>query len=306
MHYDLITVLGPTAVGKTALAVRLAHRLGSAVLSADSRQVYRGMDIGTGKDLADYVCDGHRVEYYLIDVADAGEHYSVFRYRNDFLPVYNGLRRRQKVPVLCGGSGLYIEAVTRGYALPDVPPDESLRQSLAQQSDAALVSLLQSLKPLHNRTDTESRRRTIRAIEIALYERDNPTAADAGAGIDTLFVGLTLPRELRRERIAQRLHNRLQQGLIEEVSGLLRRGVAAETLLYYGLEYRFITRYLLGEGTYSTLVERLLIAIYQFAKRQMTWFRGMERRGIPIHWIDAAQSLDEQEAIALNIMGSSF
>jgi tRNA dimethylallyltransferase len=294
MKYDLLTVLGPTAVGKTSVAVRAALRLGGEVLSGDSRQVYRGMDVGTGKDLAEYTVDGMSVPYHLIDIVDAGEKYNVHQYQQDFRTAYAAIRQRQKMPVLCGGSGLYIAAVTQGYSLPDAPPNASLRRSLEQKSDAELAALLQSLKTLHNTTDTRSRRRAIRAIEIALYAQNHPSPDNAFPAIRTLYVGLTLPREQRRERISQRLHDRLQNGLVEEVERLLGQGVAAADLMYYGLEYKFVTLYLQRQLTRSEMTERLETAIHQFAKRQMTWFRGMERKGIPIHWIDAALPMEEK------------
>ncbi|MDR0728925.1 MAG: tRNA (adenosine(37)-N6)-dimethylallyltransferase MiaA [Prevotellaceae bacterium] len=294
MKYDLLTILGPTAVGKTSVAARVALRLDGEVLSGDSRQVYRGMDIGTGKDLADYTVDGVAVPYHLIDIADAGEKYNVHLYQHDFRAAYTAIRQRQKMPVLCGGSGLYIAAVTQGYALPDAPPNIPLRQSLEQRSDAELTALLQSLKTPHNTTDTHSRRRTIRAIEIALYAQEHPLSDNTFPAIRTLYAGLTLSREQRRERISQRLHDRLQSGLVEEVERLLKQGVPAADLMYYGLEYKFVTLYLLQQITRRDMTERLEVAIHQFAKRQMTWFRGMERKGIPIHWIDAALPMEEK------------
>jgi tRNA dimethylallyltransferase len=296
MKYDLLTILGPTAVGKTAVAVRTALRLNGEVLSGDSRQVYRGMDIGTGKDLADYVVNGQPVPYHLIDIAAAGAKYNIHQYQKDFFAAYHAICRRGKTPVLCGGSGLYIEAVTRGYELPEVPVNEPLRKALEEKSDGELCALLASLKELHNTTDTDSRKRTIRAIEIATYFEEHPPQHSEFPSLRTLYVGLTLPREQRRERITQRLHMRLQNGMVEEVAQLLKQGIPAEDLLYYGLEYKFITLYLTHQISYDEMLAQLNIAIHQFAKRQMTWFRGMERKGIEIHWLDAALPMDEKVA----------
>lgn len=298
MTYDLLVLLGPTAVGKTAVAVQTAARLQGEVLSGDSRQVYRGMDIGAGKDLEDYTANGITVPYHLIDIVEAGEKYNVYQYQKDFFAAYNDIRRRGKTPVLCGGSGMYIEAVTRGYHLPDVPANPRLRNLLEQKSDGELIALLKSLKTLHNTTDTDTRKRTIRAIEVAMYQKEHPSPQEPLPAIKALFAGLWLPREQRRERITQRLHSRLQNGLIEEVEGLLQQGIPAADLIYYGLEYKFVTFYLLHKTGYDEMVERLNIAIHQFAKRQMTWFRGMERKGIPIHWLDASLPMNEKvEAI---------
>ncbi|MDR0668141.1 MAG: tRNA (adenosine(37)-N6)-dimethylallyltransferase MiaA [Prevotellaceae bacterium] len=302
MKYDLLTILGPTAVGKTAVAVRAALHLDGEVLSGDSRQVYRGMDVGTGKDMAEYTVDGTTVPAHLIDLADAGEKYNLYRYQRDFLSAYESIRQRRKTPILCGGSGLYIEAVTRGYALPDAPPDAALRQALEPKSEAELTALLRSLKTLHNTSDYGSRQRTIRAIEIAQYTKEHSANASALPAIRTLFIGLTLPREQRRDRITQRLHDRLQNGLIEEVERLLRQGVPPDDLIYYGLEYKWVTRYLLRQITHREMRERLTIAIHQFAKRQMTWFRGMERRGVPIRWIDAARPMEEKVTAIVALM----
>ncbi|MDR0694678.1 MAG: tRNA (adenosine(37)-N6)-dimethylallyltransferase MiaA [Prevotellaceae bacterium] len=294
MTYNLLVLLGPTAVGKTEVAVQTAARLRGEVLSGDSRQVYRGMDIGTGKDLEDYTVNGVTIPCHLIDIAEAGEKYNVYQYQKDFFAAYNDICRRGKTPVLCGGSGMYIEAVTRGYNLPDVPADPRLRSRLEQKSSEELITLLKSLKTLHNTTDIDTRQRTIRAIEVAIYQKEHPSPQEPFPAIHALFVGLWLPREQRRERITQRLHSRLQNGLVEEVERLLQQGIPAADLVYYGLEYKFVTLYLLHKTGYDEMVERLNIAIHQFAKRQMTWFRGMERKGIPIHWLDASLPMEEK------------
>ena len=294
----LICVLGPTASGKTKFAVRLAEALDAEIISADSRQVYRGMDIGTGKDLADYVFtreDGTQqtIPYHLIDVADAGEKYDIFRYQRDFAAAYQSIVARGKRVILCGGSGLYIEAALRGYSLPEVPPNPSLRAELEKESDEALIARLASLKKLHNTTDYDTRKRLIRALEIAIYQAEHPDEEVYHEGERVLFdpdeilyLGVQVSRDERIRRIDLLLEARLQEGLVEEVKGLLEGGVAPEDLLYYGLEYKFLTLYLTGQLEYEQMVDGLRTAIHQFAKRQMTWFRGMERRGISIHWVD--------------------
>jgi tRNA dimethylallyltransferase len=300
--YNLLTIIGPTAVGKTAVAVHVARRLNGEVLSGDSRQVYRGMDIGTGKDLSDYTAGGPPVPYHLIDIVEAGARYDLYRYTRDFDAACRDICARGATPILCGGSGLYIEAVTRGYQLPDVPVDTALRAALASKTDRELSALLASLTPLHNTTDTCSRQRTLRAIEVALHTQQHPPPPDdPRLPIRPLFAGLTLPRELRRERITRRLHERLQNGLVEEAERLLRQGLSTDDLLYYGLEYKFVALYLLQTISYDEMVERLNTAIHQFAKRQMTWFRGMERRGATIHWIDATLPMEEKVEAILRI-----
>ncbi len=294
MKYDLLTILGPTAVGKTAVAAQVAAYMGGEILSGDSRQVYRGMDIGTGKDLDDYTVNGTAVPYHLIDIVDAGEKYNVHQYQKDFFAAYKDIRRRGKAPILCGGSGMYIDAVINSYALPEVPANEPLRAELEQKSDDELAALLQSLKELHNITDTGSRKRTIRAIEIAAYFDEHPRQHAEHPAVNALLIGLTLPVAQRRQRITERLHARLQNGLVEETERLLQNGIPPENLLYYGLEYKFTTRYLTGQLSYEQLTEQLNTAIHQFAKRQMTWFRGMERKGADIYWIDAALPMPEK------------
>lgn len=281
MDYDLTCVLGPTACGKTRYAVALAKETGAEILSADSRQVYRGMDIGTGKDLADY--DG--VPYHLIDIVPAGTKYDIFQYQRDFHKAYGDIVSRSKPAILCGGSGLYIEAATRGYRLPEVPQNPELRAELEKESDEALISRLASLKTLHNTTDYDTRKRLIRALEIAIYEQEHPVDRSAFPPLKTRYIGLDVSREERNARIDARLDARLAAGMVDEVRGLLESGITPEDLIYYGLEYKFITLYLTGELSYDEMRDKLATAIHQFAKRQMTWFRGMERRGIVIEWV---------------------
>lgn len=285
--YNLVTILGPTACGKTTLAVALANRLQTAVISADSRQVYRSMDLGTGKDLSEYIVDGREVPYHLIDIVDAGYKYNVFEYQRDFLNVYEDLRGKGQLPVLCGGTGMYLESVLRGYRLVEVPENKELRDSLVDKSLDELTEILRGYKQLHNTTDVDTCKRAIRAIEIEEYYRTNEVATREFPEIKSLTIGLDVSRELRRERISRRLRERLEQGMVDEVRRILNSGVAPEDLIYYGLEYKYLTMYVIGQLTYDEMVNQLEIAIHQFAKRQMTYFRGMERRGVPIHWIDA-------------------
>ena len=285
---DLITILGPTASGKTPLAAALARRIGGEILSADSRQVYRRMDIGTGKDLSDY----GDVPYHLIDICEPGTKYNLFQYQQDFFDAYNNIIGRGVTPILCGGTGLYIEAVLKGYQLSPVPQNPELRQRLEGKSLEELTQILTEMKAktgsnMHNKTDVDSCQRAIRAIEIEEYNLHTPTPKRELPPIDSLIIGVNIDREARREKITRRLKARLEEGMIEEVKGLLAEGIPAEDLIYYGLEYKFVTEYLVGKTTYDEMFQRLEIAIHQFAKRQMTWFRGMERRGFTIHWIDA-------------------
>lgn len=289
----MLVVVGPTACGKTALAVELALAFGGEVLSADSRQVYRGMDIGTGKDLSEYVRGDVTVPVHLVDIAEAGYRYNVFEYQRDFLRAYEGVVQRGNLPVLCGGSGMYVESVLRGYRLIPVPENKELRERLQHKSLEELTAILSTYKTLHNNTDTDTVKRAIRAIEIEEYyaaarveEREFPT-------IRTLTLGVDVSREVRRERISKRLRARLEEGLIEEVERLLANGLTAEQLIYYGLEYKFVTLYITGALTREEMFQGLETAIHQFAKRQMTWFRGMERRGVNIHWVDISLPLPE-------------
>jgi tRNA dimethylallyltransferase len=292
--YNLVTILGPTACGKTTLAVALADRLSTAVISADSRQVYRSMDLGTGKDLGEYTLNGRDIPYHLIDIVDAGYKYNVFEYQRDFLKVYENLRADGQLPVLCGGTGMYLESVLRGYRLVEVPENRELRDSLAEKSLEELTDILRAYKQLHNTTDVDTCKRAIRAIEIEEYYRTNDVNIREFPKINSLTIGLDVSRELRRERISRRLRERLEQGMVDEVRGILAAGVAPDDLIYYGLEYKYLTMYVIGQLTYEEMVSQLEIAIHQFAKRQMTYFRGMERRGVPIHWIDSALSTDEK------------
>lgn len=292
--YSLVTILGPTACGKTTLAVALADRLKTSVISADSRQVYRSMDLGTGKDLNEYTVEGRQVPYHLIDIVDAGYKYNVFEYQRDFLKVYEDLHAEGQVPVLCGGTGMYLESVLRGYRLVEVPENRELRDSLEDKSLGELTEILRDYKQLHNTTDVDTCKRAIRAIEIEEYYRVNEVNIREFPKIKSLTIGLDVSRELRRERISRRLRERLEQGMVDEVRGILATGVAPEDLIYYGLEYKYLTMYVIGQLTYDEMVAQLEIAIHQFAKRQMTYFRGMERRGVPIHWIDAELPTEEK------------
>lgn len=298
---QMITILGPTASGKTPLAAALAKEVGE-IISADSRQVYRRMDIGTGKDLADY--DG--VPYHLIDICEPGTKYNLFQYQQDFFDAYQDILSRGAQPILCGGTGLYIEAVLKGYHLSPVPQNPVLRQQLEGKTLDELTQMLVELKTknnsnMHNKTDVDSCQRAIRAIEIETYNLEHPTPRRELPPVDSLIIGVNIDREQRREKITRRLKARLEEGMVEEVKALLESGIPAEDLIYYGLEYKFVTEYLIGKTTYDEMFQRLEIAIHQFAKRQMTWFRGMERRGFKIHWVEAMQPMEEKvkEIIAL-------
>ena len=295
MNSRLITILGPTASGKTKLAAHLAARLTDAeIISADSRQVYRGMDIGTGKDLVDYTIGGRVIPFHLIDICEAGEKYNLFRYQQDFHTAYDDILSRQHQPILCGGTGLYIESVLKGYKMEEVPENPALREQLKDCSLPELKKILEGYKTLHNVTDLDTPKRAIRAIEIQVYYREHGTLERDFPAIDSLIIGVSIDRELRRQRISERLRHRLEQeDMVGEVRRLLER-VPAEDLIYYGLEYKYLTLYVLGQLSYDEMVKQLEIAIHQFAKRQMTWFRGMERRGFTIHWIDGTLPVDEQ------------
>ena len=301
----MITILGPTASGKTPLAAHLAYRLGGEIISADSRQVYRRMDIGTGKDLKDYYVDGSEngngkwIPYHLIDICEPGTKYNLFQYQQDFFDVYQDIQGRGVQPILCGGTGLYIEAVLKGYKLSPVPQNQELRDRLEGKSLAELTQMLVELKArngsnMHNKTDVDSCQRAIRAIEIETYNLEHPMPQRELPPVDSLIVGVSIDRDLRREKITRRLKSRLEEGMVDEVKSLLNSGIPAENLLYYGLEYKFLTEYILGKLSFDEMFSQLEIAIHQFAKRQMTWFRGMERRGFTIHWIDAALPMDEK------------
>lgn len=294
MNYDLVTILGPTASGKTPLAVALAYRLGAEIISGDSRQVYRRMDLGTGKDLADYVVDGKRIPYHLIDIVEPGYKYNVFEFQRDFLQAYDDIRQRGVLPILCGGTGMYIESVLKGYKLLPVPENPELRVSLADKSLDELTTILAGYKKLHNSTDVDTVKRAIRAIEIEEYYRQQPVSAREFPAINSLVIGVDIDRDLRRTKITHRLKQRLDEGMVDEVRALLDAGIPAEDLIYYGLEYKYLTLYAVGQLTYDEMFHQLEIAIHQFAKRQMTWFRGMERRGFNIHWIDASLPMEQK------------
>ena len=286
----MLAVVGPTACGKTSLAVDVALAVdGAEIISADSRQVYRGMDIGTGKDIAEYTRDGVTVPTHLLDIVDAGEKYNLFEFQRDFLTSYEDIRSRGAFPVMCGGSGLYVESVLRGYRLLPVPENPELRVRLEEKSLEELTAILAGYKSLHNNTDTDSKKRAIRAIEIEEYYLTCPVEERSFPQVNALVVGVSVDREVRRERISRRLRERLKEGMVDEVRSLLDSGITPDQLIYYGLEYKYITLYLTGAMNYDEMVHGLEIAIHQFAKRQMTWFRGMEKRGVDIRWIDASQ-----------------
>ncbi|MBR6989049.1 MAG: tRNA (adenosine(37)-N6)-dimethylallyltransferase MiaA [Bacteroidaceae bacterium] len=296
MNYDLITILGPTASGKTDLAAHLAYDLQTEIISADSRQVYRGMDLGTGKDLEDYVVKGKQIPYHLIDICDAGFKYNLFMYQQDFLNVYQDMVGRNLLPILCGGTGLYIESVLKGYRMIPVPENPELRASLEGKPLDELARILSGYKTLHNTTDVDTPKRAIRAIEIGEYYRTHPVQEREFPEIHPLIIGVNIDRELRREKITNRLKQRLDQGMLDEIRGLLDSGVHPDDLIYYGLEYKYLTLYVIGKLSYEEMFSQLEIAIHQFAKRQMTWFRGMERRGFLIHWIEATLPMEEKVA----------
>lgn len=319
----MITILGPTASGKTSLAAALASHIngmdssmwsgdthGAEIISADSRQVYRGMDIGTGKDLEDYTVGGKLIPYHLIDICDAGTKYNLFQYQQDFYDAYQDITHRGVLPILCGGTGLYIESVLKGYHLSPVPQNPALRSSLEGKTLEELTDMLVDLKAkngsnMHNRTDVDTAQRAIRAIEIETYNLEHPMPERELPAVDSLVIGVSIDRDARRDKITRRLKQRLENGMVEEIKGLLDRGIPAENLLYYGLEYKFITEYVIGKTSYEEMLRGLEIAIHQFAKRQMTWFRGMERRGFTIHWIDALQPMEQKVEQILELMKSN-
>ena len=292
MKYDLITILGPTASGKTSLATRLAFELNGEIISADSRQVYRSMDIGTGKDLSEYIVDGVFIPYHLIDIVEPGYKYNLFEYQRDFLQAYNAIQQKGRQPILCGGTGLYIESILKGYKLVPVPENPSLRAELERYELPQLTEKLKTYKQLHNTTDVDTKKRAIRAIEIEEYYLEHEAEIPEFPKINSLVIGVDIERELRREKISKRLRSRLDEGMVDEVKNILASGVSPADLIYYGLEYKYLTNYVIGKMTYDDMVSELEIAIHQFAKRQMTWFRGMERRGFTIHWIDATLPME--------------
>lgn len=296
---NLIVLTGPTATGKTRLGALLARRIGGEVISGDSRQVYRRMDLGTGKDLEDYIVDGEKIPVHLVDIHEPGYEYNVYEFQRDFFRVFDEIRQRDKMPVLVGGSGLYIEAVLRGFRLLRVPPDPEYRATLRDKSMEELSALLASFKKLHNITDLDTRKRLIRALEIEHYYVTHPDEDDPVPEILPLVFAIRIDRETRRANISTRLHQRLGQGMVEEVQALLEEGIHPDKLKYYGLEYKYVTLYLEGKLDYKEMVSKLETAIHRFAKRQMTWFRGMERRGIPIHWIDYGPGVEEKLQVIL-------
>ncbi len=305
--YDLVTVLGHTAGGKTAFAARLADRIGGEIISADSRQVYRGMDIGTGKDYDDYLVDGRSVPVHLIDHIEAGREYNVYLFKQDFFRVYNDLAHRAVTPVLCGGTGLYIESVLRNYRMLHVPVNNQLREDLESRSFGELEGMLKLYGSLHNVTDTVNRKRLVRAIEIAMYQsahQDRTVGGEQEQSLRSKVLGISFQRTVRRQRITRRLMERLDNGMVEEVERLLESGIPSRKMDYYGLEYRYVNQYIQKEITYDEMVERLNIAIHQFAKRQMTYFRGMERRGIPIHWIEGSLPMEEKLERAMEVLAT--
>ena len=302
MSYDILVVTGPTASGKTALAATLAHKLGGEVISADSRQIYRKMNLGTGKDYNDYIVDGRPVPYHLIDIADPGYKYNVFEYQRDFTKILVNMRSRSVFPVVCGGSGLYIDAIVSGYRMNEVPPDPEFRASLENKSLDELAEILSSYKKLHNVTDLDTKKRAIRAIEIERFNEMHREKQSASPDVKPLITGVLYSREDRRTRISARLRQRLAEGMIEEVKQMLEDGISPETLIYYGLEYKYLTLYLTGRLSYEEMFSGLEIAIHQFAKRQMTWFRGMERRGVKIHWIDGGLPFEQKVDYVLKLL----
>ncbi|MCX7861833.1 MAG: tRNA (adenosine(37)-N6)-dimethylallyltransferase MiaA [Bacteroidales bacterium] len=303
--YDLITIIGPTASGKTKLAAHLAYMLDAEIISGDSRQVYKGMDIGTGKDLNEYVIQEKQIPYYLIDIVNAGEKYNVFQFKRDFFQAYYHIKKRGKVPILCGGSGMYIEAILRNYELVEVPENKALREQLSLLSLEELVQILKQYKSLHNKTDIDNKKRVIRAIEIAEFYKTHSIEEMNYPSLSSITFGIYIPREIRRQRITERLKIRLEQGMIEEVKQLLNQGISPDDLIYYGLEYKYITEYILGKYNYESFFSKLETAIHQFAKRQMTYFRGMERRGVSIIWLDGTKSIQENLEFIINTIKQS-
>ncbi len=302
IKYDLITILGPTACGKTKFAANLSARINGEIISADSRQVYRKMNLGTGKDYDDYIVEGKKIPYHLVDILDPGYKYNVYEFQKHFFKAFKEIKARNKMPVLCGGSGMYIDAVTKGYRLIPVPQNNRLRKDLESKSLKELAGILSAYKKLHNITDIDTRKRAIRAIEIEEYYKSGRIPEHKYPQINNIFLGIKLDVITRRERISSRLQERLKSGMVEEVQNLLKEGLGAEDLIYYGLEYKYITQYITGDLDYVTMVEKLNPAIQQFAKRQMTWFRKMEREGAGIHWLDGNMPLEEKIKGAIELL----
>lgn len=302
----MITILGPTASGKTSVAVALARSIDAEIISADSRQVYRRMDIGTGKDLDDYTIEGKHIAYHLIDIAEPGTKYNLFQYQHDFMTAYEDIRSRGKEVILCGGTGLYIESILKNYKLAEVPENPELRLRLEGKSLAELTDMLRHLKErngstMHNTTDVDTAKRAIRAIEIETFNGDNPTEVALIPPIDNIIIGIEIERESRREKISKRLRQRLDNGMVDEIRHLIDEGINPNDLIYYGLEYKYVTEYVIGRMSYDEMFRKLEIAIHQFAKRQMTWFRGMERRGFTIHWIPAEMPMKDKVARIMSL-----
>jgi tRNA dimethylallyltransferase len=302
--YDLLVVTGPTASGKTSLAVAVAKSVGGEIISADSRQVYRDMNLGTGKDYDDYNIDGISIPFHLIDIADPGYKYNVFEYQRDFIKVFANLKTRSVFPVVCGGSGMYADSIISGYKMVEVPPDSGLRAELEKKPLEELREILSTFKTLHNITDIDTKKRAIRAIEIEHFNRNRQTKKGLFPKLNPLIVGIMFDREIRRSRISSRLRQRIDEGMVDEVKLLLEKGISSEILIYYGLEYKYITLYLTGKLAFEKMISDLEIAIHQFAKRQMTWFRGMEKRGTVIHWVDGNLPLAEKVEKVLALLRS--
>lgn len=294
--YNLLVILGPTASGKTTFAAHLAKRLDGEIISADSRQIYRGMDLGTGKDIEDYTIDGYTIPHHLIDIVDAGYKYNVFEYQADFFKAFEKVQSNNRLPIMCGGTGMYIESVLKKYKLINVPVNQDLRDSLQGKLLPELTQILAGYKSLHNQTDTDTIKRAIRAIEIEEYYLQNPEIVVELPDVKPLIIGVNIDREARRRKITSRLKKRLDEGMIDEVKKLLDEGVAPDDLIYYGLEYKFLTMHVMGELSYKQMFDKLNVAIHQFAKRQMTWFRGMERKGAKIIWVDAFENMEDRIA----------
>lgn len=301
-NYNLLVITGPTAMGKTRVAALTASRINGEVISADSRQVYRRMNLGTGKDYDDYLVNGVSVPYHLVDIAEPGSKYNLFEFQRDFIRVYNEIVSGSSFPVVCGGSGMYIDSIVSGYRLAEVPPDINLRRELEKKSLEELTEILKSYKKLHNKTDIDTVKRAVRAIEIEKYYQENREMIRDFPALKCLVVGINAGREVRRSRISQRLRQRIENGLIDEVRSLLDEGIDSETLVYYGLEYKYVTLYLTGRIEYEEMYRKLETEIHRFAKRQMTWFRGMERRGIKIHWLDVNDPDDTKVDYILNLL----
>lgn len=298
--FNLLSIIGPTASGKTSFAANLAHFFKSEIISADSRQVYKDMNLGTGKDYSDYVVDSEKIPFHLIDIVLAGEKYNLFNYVQDFHKEYQKIVQKNQLPILCGGTGLYAEAVIRNFDIRPVPPNNELRKELENKSLEELCQILFSLKKLHNKTDFDTKKRAIRAIEIEFFYKNNPLLKPDYPVINSLNLGLKYDRELQKQKITSRLQQRIEEGMIEEVKSLLDKGVSAETLIYYGLEYKYITLYLLNQLTFVEMFEQLNIAIHQFAKRQMTFFRHIEKQGVTIYWIDAQLPMEQKIELAID------